>query len=195
MTPQTGTPFGWSRLAVMPAQGAHAAVDLLRREGVPVIARPVGDSADPISTGGEQTEVLVPTASQERARALLDEAVAPDEAVPSDEAVPPDGDLLDEPTEDGGAGGPEGRMEDLGDLFDAADRLKHQPWSQRAAIELGSAVEAVTASSAPYGMGEPFWERVRVLSTELQSLILATAPEAAIRRAAGALRDLLRPYI
>ena len=177
MTPQAGIPFGWSRLAVMPAQEAHAAVDLLRREGVPVIARRVGDPADPISSGGDQTEVLVPTASEARARVLLDEAVPSDEAVSdeavsdeavSDEAVPSDLDLFDEPTEDAGVGAPEGRMEDLGDLFDAADRLKHQPWNQRAAVELGRAVAAVAGSSAPYGMAEPFWERVRAMSTDVE---------------------------
>ena len=163
------TPFGWGPFAVMAHEEAQEATDLLRKQGIPVITRPADDGT---------SELLVPNASADRARDLLEAAPAP--APAGDEAGPD---------------AAEGRLEDLGDIFDAADRLKHQPWNERAAADLDYALAGMTGTSAPYGIADAFWDRARTTAADLQEMLRTGQPEETTRRAAEALRDLLRPYI
>ena len=189
MTGPTNTPFGWSPFTVMPRDDAQGAAELLKEQGIPVITRPVGD---------EETELLVPTASEDRARDLLedsDEEQTDEEQTDEEGPEGEDGYEGEDDRDDDNGDATEGSLEDLGDLFDAADRLKHQPWHEGAAAELDQALESMSGASPPYGIGEAFWSRARSMAGDLQKLIQAGAPETGIRGAAEALRDLLRPYI
>lgn len=178
----TNTPFGWGPFAVMSPEEARSAADLLKRHGVPVITRQADDG---------KSELLVPTASEQRARDLLEAAPAPEPgAVEPDAEEDTDGDG-DAPEGDAD----EGRLEDLGDAFDAADRLKHQPWNEAAAAELDRALQRMSGTSAPYGIGGAFWDRALTMVADLQEMIRTGQREETVRSAAGALRDLLRPYI
>jgi hypothetical protein len=116
-----------------------------------------------------------------------DDEAAVDELV---EQVTYPNELAAEP-DDGPAG-----AEFLGDLFVAADRLRHDGEDPDGILAVLDLAQKVEGSEPPYGLGKPEWthlcERVEQLSERLQE---DTVDREAVVTAARDLRTALRPYV
>lgn len=99
----------------------------------------------------------------------------------------PDALVVDE----GDTGDPE---DVLGDLFLAADRLKHSINDSWAVDRLHGLVAAIRAERPPYGFDEDVWERVVSDARSLDSVLPFDDADDIQQRAAD-LRELLRPYV
>src|SRR5690606_25484649 len=86
--------------------------------------------------------------------------------------------------------------EAMGELFVAADLLRHEPSSPAGALGLVDARRAASAAGAPYGMDRAWWEGVLGQAEELSRLLDAEPlDEDAVATVAGRLRDGLRPFV
>lgn len=130
------------------------------------------DEAVPFGVEGD--ELFVHEIDEARVDELVDAALAP-EAEPA----------ADGPT-----------AEAMGELFVAADLLRHEPTSTVGALGLVEARRAATAGGVPYGMDAAWWEGVLREVDVLVGLLDAEPPDdEAVAATAGRLRDGLRPYV
>lgn len=82
----------------------------------------------------------------------------------------------------------------MSDLFDAADRLVHNPGSGEVVDEVEALAETIETSPPPYGIEAPVWKQMGDLADAV-----VTAGDAhdddAVAEAARSLRDFLRTYV
>jgi hypothetical protein len=92
--------------------------------------------------------------------------------------------------EDGG----EEAAEAMGGLFDAADRLLHNPANVEALVDVDRLATVVAESAPPYGVEVKTWEQVG----NLADAVLAASDdedEGAVAESSRALRDFLRTFV
>ena len=174
---------GWS--VVLEGQEGYIEIvaGRLRAEGFVVAVHRIPDGASPSESGASKFQLLVPSAEAEAASASLQE---PPAAFPEPDAVL---DWFGNEVTEGGA------LEDLAAIFDAADRLMHNPWSEGACRDLDRSVKAVAQSSAPYGLDPTVWLAAADLGSRLLAQVEAEEASEVISDEAARLRGLLRPYI
>ena len=130
------------------------------------------DEAVPFGVEGD--ELFVHEIDEARVDELVDAVLAPD----------------DEPTPTGTT------AEAMGELFVAADLLRHEPTSPAGALGLVAARRAAGTAGSPYGMDRAWWDAVLAQADELVGLLDAEPPDDdAVAGAAERLRATLRPYV
>lgn len=99
----------------------------------------------------------------------------------------------DEEDEDDEEGGDEAAAA-MGGLFDAADRLMHNPANVEALVDVDRLATVVAESAPPYGVEEKTWEQV---STLADAVLTASddEDEDAVASSSRALRDFLRTFV
>jgi hypothetical protein len=86
--------------------------------------------------------------------------------------------------------------EAMGEIFVAADLLRHEPSSSLGALGLADARRAAGAAGPPYGMDGAWWDGVlREVDVLLHLLDADPLDDDAVATVAGRLRDGLRPYV
>lgn len=177
-----GGTAGWSVVS----EGREGYIQLLagrlRAEGLEVFVHRVPDQASLYEAGESKFQLLVPSAEAKAASAILQESPIPPE---------PDhgSDCSGSPVLEDGA------LEDLAAIFDAADRLMHNPWSEGASRDLDRGVDGVAHASPPYGLDPTVWAAAADLGSKLLAQIEAEEASEEISEEAGRLRGFLRPYI
>ena len=83
----------------------------------------------------------------------------------------------------------------MGALFDASDRLKHQPWNTEAAADLADASAVVRGSPLPFGVNQVLWDTTSRLAGQLIGLINDGADPEDVSSAADDLRAVLRDHV
>lgn len=86
-------------------------------------------------------------------------------------------------------------FEDLSRLFDAGDRLWHDPEDTDAAADLHEAVAAMGGAPVPYGFDPTLWGAALGRARALEDLLGAGADLDTVADAAKELRDLLRDHV
>lgn len=130
------------------------------------------DEAVPFGMDGD--ELFVHEIDEARVDELVDAVLAPE-----DEPAP------------GGA-----TAEAMGELFVAADLLRHEPAGPAGALGLVDARRAAGSAGPPYGMDRAWWDGVLAQADELIELLDVDPPDdEAVAALAGRLRDALRPYV
>ncbi len=101
-----------------------------------------------------------------------------------------EGEEGDEGDEDGG----EEAAAAMGGLFDAADRLMHNPANVEALVDVDRLATVVAESAPPYGVEQKTWEQVGALS---DAVLTASddEDEDAVAASSRALRDFLRTFV
>jgi len=83
----------------------------------------------------------------------------------------------------------------MASLFDAADRLRHDPENETAAAELADATAVVASASVPFAVNPVLWRTVGDLARQLSDLLEAKADAGDIFAGADALRAVLRDHV
>lgn len=89
----------------------------------------------------------------------------------------------------------EASVQAMASLFDAADRLRHDPENETAAAELADATAVVTGAPVPFAVNPVLWQTVGHLARQLSDLVEAKAEADDIFHGADALRAVLRDHI
>lgn len=124
-------------------------------------------------------DLIVGEQHEERVDEILDSIENPDEL----EAVDDDGET------------DEAIYEVMSDLYVASDRLKDDPSDVGLAGDFLEAAAAARDISAPYGIDDDVWNRVKSLAATAARAIESDADDDAVRAPAQELRDLLFQYV
>lgn len=158
--------------------------DLVVRESDQVVVEELLDEEE----GDDEDWEDVSEADRDESDLDADLAIdADDEVADGEDGDEPEDD--DEP-EDGG----EEAAGAMGGLFDAADRLMHNPANVEALVDVDRLASLVADSLPPYGIEPKTWEQVGVLA----DAVLAASDEEdvdAVAAASKSLRDFLRTYV
>lgn len=83
----------------------------------------------------------------------------------------------------------------MGDLFVAADRLRHGAADPAVAEELSDLLQVVASAGPPFGVERRVWDEIGKLGASLRDALDEQADEDVVGERATALRDLLRPLV
>jgi hypothetical protein len=180
-------PDGWILLLTGPGEYVEMEAGRLRHEGFRVVTRHSPAGLGSRLGGGWQKELLVPILAEPRARRLLEHpptTIYATARMAGSEGWEPE--VIDSG---------EAPLETLSDLFDAASRLVHSPWSVRGAEDLARATDAMTDCRPPYGFEGDVWESASQTASRLLELIGEGASVDSISQTAERLRAVLRDQL